>query len=334
MLPYIHIGPLELPSYGLMILLGIACGVLLLYFRARSKSFDFQDALFALFYGIIGAALGSKLFFLAQALPEIIAHADEIFSDFSLVLSLLTGGFVFYGGLIGGVAGVWIYSRQYHLPFFSLFEFLIPALPLMHGFGRIGCFLAGCCYGIPCNGPICVVFELSSVAPLHTPLFPVQLLESALLFLLTAFLLIYESRAKEPRSLVGWYLLLYGIIRMITEYFRGDEIRGFFLFFSTSQWISLALIIIAVIMLIKLKSRMPPVVEGSPKGTEDSSRETSGSSEGTEGGSQETSGSPEGTGGGSQETTGSVGSVGSVDESISKASSEAIEDISEDDEDT
>jgi len=74
------------------------------------------------------------------------------------------------------------------------------------------------------------------------------------LFLLAGFLLLYDERAKKPRSLVGWYLLLYGIIRIVTEMFRGDLIRGSFLFFSTSQWISIILIVVAIIILIKWKA--------------------------------------------------------------------------------
>ena len=256
MMPFFEIGPITLPGYGSMILLGIICGALLLLWRAKRKGYSRQDAFFAFLYGGIGLFIGAKLLFLIQAMPEIIAQWDRLISDLAQLGSLLSSGFVFYGGLFGGIGGVWIYARQYHLSFRELLEILIPVVPFIHAFGRIGCFMAGCCYGIPYDGPFHVVFEIAFIAPRNTPLFPVQLLESALLMLLTVFLLTYDAKAKKPRSLIGWYLLLYAIIRMGTELLRGDLERGFFLIFSTSQWISIALIVAAIIILVKLK--VPP----------------------------------------------------------------------------
>ena len=256
MMPFFHIGPLTLPGYGSMIMLGIICGMVLLWWHSKRKKFPFQDAFYAFIYGALGLAVGAKLLFLIQAMPEIIAHWDMLMRKPEQLWALVGSGFVFYGGLFGGVAGVLIYAKQYRLSFRGLFEHLVPVIPFVHAFGRIGCFLAGCCYGIPYDGPLHVIFVLSDIAPKHTPLFPVQLLESALLFLLAAFLLLYDAKAKKPRSLIGWYLLLYGVIRMFTEMFRGDLSRGGFLFFSTSQWISVAVIIVAIVILIKFKS--PP----------------------------------------------------------------------------
>ena len=258
MLPFFQIGPVTIYSYGMMIVVGLLCGALLIWLRARKTKLPSQDALFAYLYGIIGLAIGAKLFYLVQALPQLIEHVDDLRASPELLLDLLASGFVFYGGLFGGIAGAIIYAKQFHISFRSIVEVLTPVIPLVHGFGRIGCFLAGCCYGIPYDGPLCVVFETPGVAPLHTPLFPVQLMESALLFILVAFLLLYDRYARHPRSLMGWYLLLYGVIRMITEVFRGDEIRGSFLIFSTSQWISIAIILVGIVVLIKLKGSEKP----------------------------------------------------------------------------
>lgn len=262
MLPFISIGTFTIATYGLMILVGILCGMLLLWLRARHKHYPVQDALFGFFYSILGAVVGGKLFYLAQTLPQIVTYWHTIITQPALIMGFLTGGFVFYGSLIGGFLGALIYAKQFHLPFIPLIEMLIPAVPLIHGFGRIGCFLTGCCYGIPYNGPFSVTFTLSQVAPLGIPLFPVQLLESALLFLLAAFLLIYDVRVKRPRSLVGCYLLGYGVIRFITEMFRGDAVRGSLWVLSTSQWLSLVGIIVGIILLVRL--RIPPRSERTP----------------------------------------------------------------------
>ena len=254
MLPFLHIGPLTIASYGTMVLLGILSGVLLIWLRARRHLFPFQDALFAYTYGILGLVIGAKLFYLVHAIPQLVVILSEQAASLDLFIGMLTSGFVFYGGLLGGLAGILIYAKQFGIPFSNLLEIIIPAVPLAHGFGRVGCFMAGCCYGIPYDGPFCVVFELSPVAPLYTSLFPVQLLESMLLFLLTAFLLVFDKYSKKPLSLTGLYLLLYSVIRMVTEVLRGDEIRGSFLFFSTSQWISIALFIVGIIVLIRMKN--------------------------------------------------------------------------------
>jgi len=256
--PFIHIGSFVLGSYGLMIMLGALCGALLLRFHARRKLFPVEDVIFAYLYGILGMALGAKLLFLIQSLPYLIATWDTLVINFAFIKELLTQGFVFYGGLFGGIAGVYLYARQYRFKFLYLLELLIPAIPVAHAFGRIGCFLAGCCYGIPYEGLFSICFPSSSFGPVGIPLFPVQLLESLLLFSLAAFLLLYDIRAKRPLNLIGWYLLLYGMIRMVTEMFRGDELRGSFLFFSTSQWISVLLIVVGIILLVKLKSNTVP----------------------------------------------------------------------------
>jgi len=259
--PFIHIGPFQFGSYGLLIIVGVFCGALALRFQARRKQFPVEDALYAYLYGIFGLAIGAKLLYLIQALPYFIADWDSLVFDLSFFADLLTTGFVFYGGLIGGIAGAFIYAKQYRFKFLYLIELIIPALPIAHAFGRIGCFMAGCCYGIHYDGPISICFPSTSFGPVGTPLFPVQLLESALLFMLAAFLLLYDKRAKAPRNIIGCYLFLYGIIRMFTEMFRGDELRGSFLFFSTSQWISVFIILAGVVLLLRFKSVTVPGAE-------------------------------------------------------------------------
>jgi len=258
MLPYLRIGPFEIASYGFMILIGIVCGALALRLHARRKQFPVDDLFFAYLYGIIGLAVGAKLLYLIQSLPRFIADWDNLVFDQEFFTSLLTTGFVFYGGLFGGIAGVFIYAKQYRFKFLHLFEMLVPALPIAHAFGRIGCFMAGCCYGIPYDGPFSTCNTAPSFGPVDVSMFPVQLLESALLFMLAAFLFLYDARAKAPRNIIGCYLFLYGIVRMITELFRGDEIRGSFLFFSTSQWISVFIILAGIILLVRFNSATVP----------------------------------------------------------------------------
>lgn len=150
--------------------------------------------------------------------------------------SVYTPGFVFYGGLIFGLAGAYAASRLFDFSLSSYAPALLPVLPLAHAFGRVGCFLAGCCYGIPCAWGV--------LHPDGVSRFPVQLLEAFLLVLIALALL---KNAKSGRmSTLRLYVLLYAPVRFFLEFLRGDEIRGVFLL-STSQWISLFLIALALL---------------------------------------------------------------------------------------
>ncbi|MCL2339287.1 MAG: prolipoprotein diacylglyceryl transferase [Actinomycetia bacterium] len=251
MLPTWQLGPFTLASYGTLIILGCLVGAAALVWQARRQKYPVQDALFAFLYGLLGVIIGGKVFYLVQSIPELVAQWGEIGADPTRLLSYLSGGFVFYGSLLGGILGVLIYARQFRMFFGPLIITLIPVVPLIHAFGRLGCFCAGCCYGIAYDGPFSVVFSQSppGLAPHGVPLFPVQLLESALLLALAAFLFVYSNRAKQPRNLLGCYLLGYGLIRFATEFLRGDAVRGFWWILSTSQWISLLAIGVAIILL-------------------------------------------------------------------------------------
>ena len=142
--------------------------------------------------------------------------------------------------------------KQRRLSFDSLGRDLVPALPLFHAFGRVGCFLAGCCYGIPAPaGWLGVTFPASAVeAPSGVPLLPVQLYEAAgcvLLFLLLDHL---TDRGWPGGRLLALYLALYAVFRFLLEFLRGDAVRGSLGPLSTSQVISLA--VLAGVLLAEL----------------------------------------------------------------------------------
>ncbi len=148
----------------------------------------------------------------------------------------LGGGFVYLGGFLGGSLFSLLFIISQKLPI-KTFEFSITPLVLGHALGRLGCFLAGCCFGTETNLPWSVHLHQ---AERH----PVQIYEAFLLLILAWFL---EKKSKEK---LIHYLAGYGFIRFILEYFRGDEIRGYYSFISTSQWISLAMISIAMGLLM------------------------------------------------------------------------------------
>jgi len=130
---------------------------------------------------------------------------------------------------------------------------------IVHGFGRIGCFNAGCCYGVPTDSIFGVVFSdpVCQARPLNVSLHPTQLYEAALIFGILAFLLIYKNSKKFDGQLFILYLIIYASGRSVLEMLRGDLERGFVIqdWLSNSQFISLLLIGVAVYFYVKLNRR-------------------------------------------------------------------------------
>lgn len=253
MLPYIYIFGFPMPLYGPIIGIGFAIGCLIAVYRSPRYDFPREDCFYAMLFAMIGVVVGGKILYLITDIQGIIENAAYLFGTVEGWYSLLGGGFVFYGGLFGGLLGAYIYCRMYKLSFYNFLQAAVPVVPLIHGIGRIGCFCAGCCYGIPWDPPVGMLFSASPAAPHDVYLFPVQLLEAGLNFILFAVMMgIFHKPRKIPA--VGVYLIGYGIVRLICERFRYDEVRGFFLGLSTSQWISI-LVIPAGILILWLAHR-------------------------------------------------------------------------------
>lgn len=249
MLPYITIGKIQLPMYGICILAGAVLAMLLALRRAKRTRIQSDDLLYSVCYTVIGAMLGAKILYVITAWDTVVANADYYFGSFAGFREFFGYGFVFYGGLIGGLIVFIPYCVRHKLDLGDMIALIIPCVPLVHAIGRIGCFCAGCCYGIPMDPPWGVCFQ-SPLAPQGVSLFPVQLLESALNLILFAFLFTYTRKPRKPGAILGWYLICYGVERFALEYLRYDEIRGFVFGISTSQLISLILIPVGVALVM------------------------------------------------------------------------------------
>ena len=236
----------EIPFYGLMITCGVFAGSFAGYRFCRRWGLSTDRFILAGCYVFFFGMLGAKLLYIAVSLDQI---------DFSRLTepaylnALMLGGFVFYGGVLGGAAGAALASRIHHIRVLSYFYLCVPCLPLIHAFGRLGCFCAGCCFGMPYDGPLAVVYRASFGAPLGTPLFPVQLVEAAANLAIFLFLLLRLYRRGPGPEQIGWYLLLYAPVRFVLEFFRYDAVRGSLWLLSTSQWISLVLFAVAIAVL-------------------------------------------------------------------------------------
>ena len=235
--------------YEIFILIGVLSAIIMCRVLAdrRRMPAKLQNLI------LIGAVVAVVIGYLSAVLWQAVYNAIET-GKFELNSGT---GATFYGGLIGGaVCMLLIYfiggkllfkNTNEHLQWFSTFANIAGiCIPLAHGFGRIGCALVGCCYGIPYDGPGAVVYTDSPAAPLNTPLFPVQAVEAAGEFVIAAVLTVYivrcRKQGKTPRSL-GLYLGLYAVLRFFLEFVRYDDReRGIFLGISTSQWISVAVL--------------------------------------------------------------------------------------------
>ncbi len=236
------IGPFTVYGYGLMIALGVIAAYLVGEYRAKKYRLDPDRILTIVIWALLGGFLGSKLLY-------ILTQLDEIMKNPGLLMDL-SDGFVVYGGIIGGILAAMVYCRVKKLPFFQYFDLLIPSVALAQGFGRIGCFLAGCCYGRETSCPIGIVFHDSAYAPNGVSLIPTQLISSGLDFLHFLVLIWFAKRKKGDGQVAGLYLICYSVGRFILEFFRGDLIRGSVGTLSTSQFISIFACIAGVILVV------------------------------------------------------------------------------------
>ncbi|MGN1147145.1 MAG: prolipoprotein diacylglyceryl transferase [Lachnospiraceae bacterium] len=232
------IGPFTVHGYGLMIAIGVIAALFTGEARAKKRNMN-SDVLYPMTFlcVVLGFAAAKVLFCIVEWKSFV---ADP--------LRILTGsGFVVYGGIIGGVLTAYVYCRLKKLSFVDYFDLMLPSVALAQGFGRIGCFLAGCCYGRETDSFIGITFTHSDYAPNGVKLLPTQLLSSAGMFLIAGILFWYARKERRKAKVGALYLILYSIGRFMIEFFRNDY-RGEIGIFSTSQFISLFVLAAGIIL--------------------------------------------------------------------------------------
>ena len=247
------IGSFDIYGYGLMIALGIVFAIVLAEKRAPKLGLN-ADHVFNI--GLWGAGMGlvgAKILYWIVELPAII-------EDPSLMLDI-GNGFVVYGGIIGGIIGAIVYCRIKKIRFLQYFDLVMPSVALGQAFGRIGCLLAGCCYGRETDGWFHIVFTESMIAPNGVKLIPTQLISSGADLLHCLVLLWISRRAKGDGQVGGFYLMFYSVGRTLIELLRNDP-RGEVGGLSTSQFISLFIFLIglAMVVICGRRGKMEPAV--------------------------------------------------------------------------
>jgi len=254
MFPYIEIFGRDIGLYAIMTLCGVFTAGIYSCVLANRRKHDYADMIIFILLSFVGVVIGSHLLYALVNFKNVILvfnNVDKIETPekFFNALNLTIGGSVFYGGLIGLITVCYALTKKDKNKIVFL-DIVAVNIPLFHFFGRIGCFLGGCCYGIPAkigftytNNPIA---EANGVRR-----FPVQLLEASfnlILFLLLNHLL---DKGKFRNKLMYMYLTVYATGRFFIEFLRGDTYRGMWLFLSTSQIISILIVFIVIVILIR-----------------------------------------------------------------------------------
>ena len=252
----LELGPITVYTYGVLLAAAYLFGLQLARIRAKERGLDANRVLDLGIYIIISALVGAKLLLLMTDFKSFTADPREL-------LTLARSGGVFYGGLIVAVIVALWYIRRVGLPLWTTCDVFAPGIALGHVIGRFGCLFAGCCFGKPTTRPWGITFTDPFAAanvgtPLGVALHPTQLYEAGAELLILIVLLVTERKGRPFPGRTFWlYMLLYAISRFIIEFYRGDD-RGTVGMFSTSQFISIVLAPLAIVMLVYLSRVVTP----------------------------------------------------------------------------
>ena len=253
-----EIGAIKIFSYGVLIAIGAIAGVWYMAVRGKKElGLTFEQANNLFLFIFVAAFVGGKLFLFFED-PSGYARNP---------MKLLGGrGFVFYGSFLLAIPTMLWFFRKHKLNAYRMLDIMAITTCLVHMFGRVGCFMAGCCHGIPTDSIFGVTYTdtTCSADPLNTPLHPTQLYEAGFIGLVMLYLFYLRDRKKFNGQLFLTYLFLYGIGRFGLEYLRGDLARGFIIenILSHSQFIALLILgVVAVVYMRWSKQNLIPQIE-------------------------------------------------------------------------
>lgn len=255
----IQFGNFYISTYGLMMALGMLAAAVVIYRRSRQEGLPADKVMDAIFFAVLAGIVGGRLGYIVVDLAT-----EQRFLEAPLQVLFSRAGFVFLGGVVLAVPTLFWYCRRKGLSFLSITDVFAAALPLGHAFGRVGCFLFGCCYGAPVGSgnPLGVCYPaprpvgegqvgmsgfyahvrdglIAPECPYSAPVWPVQLFESLGNLLIFIGLAVFWKHRRFRGQIFLAYLVAYGVLRFCLEFFRGDTERGFVGMLSTSQVISL-----------------------------------------------------------------------------------------------
>jgi phosphatidylglycerol---prolipoprotein diacylglyceryl transferase len=244
-------GPITIYTYGFCIAAGAVLGFAYMAWQGKKlfgTTFDQSNTLFILL--VLAGFVGGKFFMIFENPSYYFSHPTELLGG---------GGFVFYGSLLFAIPTMLWFFKKNKIPVLSMLDVMAIVTCILHFLGRIGCFMAGCCYGKPTLTTFGVVFTDTrcQAEPLNTPLHPTQLYEAGFIFCILIALLVLKRRKQFEGQLFLLYLITYATGRGVLELFRGDLDRGFVIdnVLSNSQFISLLIISVAIYFYVKLRRK-------------------------------------------------------------------------------
>jgi phosphatidylglycerol:prolipoprotein diacylglycerol transferase len=246
-----QIGGLTVYGYGFMIAIGIIAGVSYMAIEGkREVGLTFDQANILFLYIFLAAIIGGKFFLLLED-PSYFVSSPE---------KLLSGkGFVFYGSFLFAIPTMLWFFKKNNLPVYRMLDVMAITTCLVHMFGRIGCFLAGCCYGTATDSKLGVIYshELCQADSKGVPLHPTQLYEAAFIFLVMICIFFLRRKRSFYGQLFLAYMMLYAVARFGLEYFRGDAGRGYVLepYLSHSQLVAFIIFTVVIFIYYRISKR-------------------------------------------------------------------------------
>lgn len=260
----LHLGPFVISSYGFMMATAFLAAYFFVVKDGKRLGWPPELAQDLVFWIAIGGIVGAKVYYLIEnigrgASQNMAGLVDVFLGLFTLNLQRMAdgiqnfgAGLVFYGGVMGGVLAATLVIRKRKLSWLSTADFLFPYLILGYAIGRIGCFLAGCCYGIPSDLPWALALP-RGLPPTSTPVHPTQLYEAILGLSIFGFLYTYRPKARFVGQITALYFLLAGTERFLIEFIRTN--RKYALGLTGAQFFSLAMIILGAVLIYWLPRR-------------------------------------------------------------------------------
>ena len=244
------IGPLTIHTYGLFVALGFVAGIAVTIWLGKSHGMTPQQIMDMGFIIILSGIIGSRLAYILMNFSFYKGNPVEM-------IRLWNGGLVFSGGLIAVVFAMIWYARHHGLNILEIGDLWSPAAAIGQSLGRVGCFMAGCCYGRPTDIPWSVTFtNPKSLALLNIPIHPAQLYSSLLNLIIFIALLILTFKKTFKGQVFLWFLILHSTARLLLERFRGDD-RGFILGtnWTTTQLMASLILLASVVALFVIKTK-------------------------------------------------------------------------------
>ena len=230
----------NIPLYSILLILSMISGLIVTYINTKSLNFRKEETVGLLMYISLGAIFGAKYYTLFTNYQK---YKSAV--EFSQI------GLSSYGAVIGIILMLFLFSKQYKKHFKDLIYALLPAIPLMYGIGKIGCFLGGCCYGINYDGPFHVTYNYSLSAPKNMNLFPIQLFETIIFIIIFLYISKISKKEQNKNKVIGITFIICSIAKFLLEYLRMAH-----KILSLNQIVSIMFLIIGIVFYVKRRKRL------------------------------------------------------------------------------